>query len=156
MYKSTIVSHKINIGFIAYFFVCLVIAFNALEVGLIAIALGVGVMTYKSGIELDTEKRRYRRFTKLLGYDFGSWRPLPLIKYVTVVRIQTVSNEPEDGRGPEVEYQYRLMLAVEGHMRVIKLSTLDLNTALTEAMKIGEALNLRVYDCSFPDKKWIR
>lgn len=33
---------------------------------------------------------------------------------------------------------------------------MELDNALTEAMKIGEALDVKVLDCTTPDRIWIR
>jgi len=156
MYKSTFIANKFNLGFVIYFVLCLFISIYYFEIGLLGVAFGIGFLTYQSGIELDTEKSRYRSFMKVLGYTIGGWRHLPEIKHVSVVRILCLTSEADGGESTGCDYQYKLILAVNDHKRVIKLSTLDRDKALNEAMKIGETLDLKVYDCTTPDKKWLR
>lgn len=156
MYKSTINANRFNISFVVYFVICLVTGYYFIEAGLAATALGVVMLTYQSGIELDTEKSRYRNFMKVLGYTLGEWRYLPKIKYVSVVRVLYLTSEVDGSEPESCDYQYKLILAVDDNQRIIKLSTLDKDKALEEAMQIGERLNLGVYDCTTPEKKWIR
>lgn len=49
----------------------------------------------------------------------------------------------------------QLNFAVEDKRRVDKLKELDREEALSEAMRIGEALDLQVLDCSSPENKWL-
>nr|WP_321451826.1 hypothetical protein [uncultured Carboxylicivirga sp.] len=155
MYKSTFTANRLNAFFISYFIAAAILSFFYIETGLLAVAIGVAVLTYSAGIEIDTTNKRYRNYSKILGYTLGGWRHLPEIKYVSVVRYISVS-EGDAGEADSSDYQYKLILAVEGQKRVIKLSSFDKERALDEAMKIAEKLDLKVYDCTSPDKKWIR
>lgn len=155
-YYRKVKANKFNFGFFTYFVFCIILGVFILELGLLGIAIGIGLLTYQSGVELDTDNNKYRSFMKILGYRLGEWRVLPKVNYVTVVRSLAITSETESGAAAGFEYQYNLNLAVEDRKRIIKLGTYELKPALEEALQIGDALQLKVYDCSSPDKKWIR
>jgi len=156
-YKSTLDKHKLNFSFIAFFLVCTAIAvFIHLNIGLIGLAIGVALLTYQGGIEIDVSRQRYRNYMVVLGVTVGEWQKLSPIKYVTVVRYLGVTGETESGAIDGVAHMYKLSLAVDDKRRVVKIKTLALSDALSEAMKIGEALDVKVLDCTTPNRKWIR
>ncbi|MCU4166156.1 hypothetical protein J1N12_19300 [Marinilabiliaceae bacterium A049] len=155
MYKSTFTANRLNVYFISYYVAAVILSYYSIETGLMAIAIGIAAMTYSAGIELDVGNNRYRNFSKVLGYTMGGWRHLPAIKYVSVVRYLSVS-EGDSGEADTSDYLYKLVLAVDDHKRVIKLCSFNKEKALDEAMKIGENLDLKVYDCTTPERKWIR
>jgi len=125
-----------------------------MEFGLIALIIGISALTYSSGLEIDVENSRYRNYSKILGYNLGEWKHLPPVKYVSVVRY--ISSDADSGESDSSDYQYKLILAVDDHKRVVKLTSLEKEKAIEEALKIGEKFDLKVYDCTSPEKKWIR
>ncbi|MBS2097352.1 hypothetical protein [Carboxylicivirga linearis] len=155
MYKSTYTANRLNLSFISYFIACIVLSVFYIETGLIALAIGVTALTYSAGLEIDVKNNRYRNYSKILGYNLGGWKHLPPVKYVSVVRYISVS-DADSGESDSSDYQYKLILAVDDHKRVVKLTSLEKEKAIEEALKIGEMFDLKVYDCTTPEKKWIR
>jgi hypothetical protein len=164
-YKSITEQSKIGMVYATIYFLMSAIITTVLYVyigligfplGAVTILLGATLLSYKGGIEIDLERRMFRNYVYVLGFHMGGWRRMPKIKYVSVVRFMSCMGKFTVGETVEKRNNYKLILAVDGVKRFIKIRTLSKQIALDEALKIGEFFDLPVYDCSSHEKKWLR
>jgi len=136
---------------------------------LIHIILGVvlALITYmfvatKTGVEIDVTNNRFRRNMILLGHDFGKWRLLPPVKYVSVVRMKESAKSFSGAtatlsRQTTGSFIYNINLIVDNKkIRYIKILSARKKEALQKAILIGNALDIKVLDYTSHDKQWIR
>jgi len=128
----------------------------ALIPGLIAIFTSIS----KTGIHIDKDKKRYRKYDSFSGIYFGRWKTLPQPEYVTLVRV-ILSNQrkqptpvivPEHTGGVR---SYRVNLVVDDEDRYIPVCRGSREDMTREALKLGRILDIRVLDYSTSEKKWI-
>ena len=162
-YKSTEIKKRFTFSLFFYFGLVLYLYLSInFTVGVIATFIVVSLLSMREGVEIEFEKERYRSYTTLFGHTFGKGKPLPNIQYVTAVRVLQSSKRYQASSAQYVQkvsfknYKYNVNLAVDGKQRVIKLWTLSHENALKEALKIGEALDLKVLDYTTPEKNWVR
>ncbi len=128
--------------------------------GPICFVLGVLSAFSYQGIIIDTTTQRYMKYDRFLNFRIGGWKDLPVASYVTIVRINLSSRRtaptpiigPQDKKGVRA---FKVNLVVEGRMRFIGICRGSLEKMTTEALRLGEQLQLRVLDYTTHEKKWI-
>ncbi len=162
-YKSSEIPTRINFVLFVVFAVNLSITIYASVIlGLILTILTIGFLLIKSGLEIDTEANIMRRYSRIFGYVSGKWAIIPELDYVTVVSVKITSKKYQASgaiyvQSPSSDVKYRVNLATKDRRNpVIKVLTSEKNEAISEALKIGEALDLNVLDSTSPDRKWIK
>jgi hypothetical protein len=162
-YKSSEIPTRFNFGLFVVFAVNLSISiFASVFLGLILTTLTIGFLLIKSGLEIDTEENRMRRYSRIFGYVSGKWTKIPELDYVTVVSVKMTSKKYQASgamyvQSPSSDVKYRVNLATKDRRNpVIKVVTCGKSEAINEALKIGEALSLNVLDSTNPDRKWIK
>ncbi|TRX65812.1 hypothetical protein [uncultured Carboxylicivirga sp.] len=122
----------------------------------------MGFVLAKSGLEIETQENRMRRYISILGYVSGKWIEIPELDYVTIVRVKMTSKKYQASgaiyvQAPSSKVKYRVNLATKDRRnRVVKVLTSEKDEAISEALKIGEALNLNVLDSTSHNQKWIK
>lgn len=121
---------------------------------------GVMLSFSYQGVKIDTANRRYLKYDRFMWLRIGRWEPMPEPSYVTVVRINLSSRrtlptplEPPEER--KAVRTYKVNLVVEGEERFISICRGPLNEMISEALRLGKHLNLKVLDFSTHEKKWI-
>lgn len=126
----------------------------------ISLVLAILVSFSFEGITIDPVKQRFIKYDRIIGIKMGKWAPLPKSSYVTLVRINLNNQKnmnspiiaPQPGKGTRA---YKVNLVVEGDMRFIAICRGSLEKMTKEALKLGQALEIRVLDYTTHDKKWI-
>jgi len=127
-----------------------------------SVSLLVGILISFSyrGTLIDEKKLRYMKYDRFLWVKIGRWESMSVPSYVTVVRINLSSRRtlpsplalPENKKGAK---SYKVNLVVEGDERYINVCMGSLDAMITEALRLGKHLNIRVLDYTTHDKKWI-
>lgn len=114
----------------------------------------------KSGVQLDAEQKKFRRYTKVLGMFtfFGKWNRLMKIDYVLLFRTLYAKCEactPEDFEKSSV---VQLSLVYNKNRRLIIHETNDLKDVKETAIKLARDLSVSLRD-SATDRRnpvWIK
>lgn len=127
---------------------------------IISFVLGILVSFSYEGITIDPLKQQFIKYDRIIGIKMGRWAALPKPSYVTLVRINLNNMKnmnspiiaPQPGKGARA---YKVNLVVEGDKRFIPICRGPLEKMTEEALKLGQALEIRVLDYTTHDKKWI-
>lgn len=124
----------------------------------IAMALAAfGLITYQSGIEVDFTAQTYRLVTAFGSKGFGDWKPFPPIKCVSVFKTNLVSttygrsNASITTRNEVIQVN----LATEQNERIQLHETENMDEAMTFAKDVAQKLNLKVWDATTKEGKWV-
>ena len=128
--------------------------------GFAAILVGIMLSFSYQGVKIDPSNNRYLKYDRFMWLKIGRWEPMPEPSYVTIVRINLSSRRslpsplvpPEEGK--EIK-SYKVNLVVEGDQRYISICRGPLKDMVSEALRLGKHMNLRVLDYSTHEKKWI-
>jgi len=129
--------------------------------GVISVLLIFATVNSHTGVHIDPENGRYRKYDRFWGLKIGKWEKLPQPSYVGLVRINLSSVRSAAStivvpQGKKAARAYKINLAVEGPKRYISICKGNLDKMTLEALRLGEHLDLKVMDMSTADKKWIR
>jgi hypothetical protein len=113
-----------------------------------------------SGYILDKENSRIKMISGYSGILMGKWYKLPEIKYVSLLRISqardTSSGSIISSTSPKsFGYQVNLVVRVHREHRPINLMTTNIEKAKDEGKKLGEYLDLRVFDSTSYKRCWL-
>lgn len=110
-----------------------------------------------NGIELDLTNRKYRDVNWIGSYGIGQWSELPEIKYISVFK--ALMSQSLQGRSGTTVTQKNSVIQINlihGKNKRLKVyQTEDKEEAFFKAKIISEALNLRIYDATSKDRKWM-
>ena len=73
---------------------------RALVVGVVAIILGLIIVTSYGGTLIDFTERRYKEYYSIGGYKYGEWTQLPVILTVKVISANYISTNTPNGISP--------------------------------------------------------
>ena len=114
------------------------------------ILLGAALkLSLREGFELDLDGKKYRKLYSILGINFGSWKALPTIEYVSVFK--TVKNSrarvitAEANLGFEV---FKLNLFYETNKHIEVYVSENKENAFKIANHIAMILYVEVYDAT--------
>ncbi len=121
------------------------------------ILLGAALkLSLREGFELDLEEKRYRNVYSIFALNFGFWKKLPKIEYISVFK--TIKNSrtrvitAEATLGFEV---FKLNLFY-GHNQHIEAYVSDeLEDAFEIAKHIAVVLEVDILDATLSEKEWI-
>ena len=117
---------------------------------------GSGLLISRDGIELDFQNRKYRTITSFGPQDFGTWKDLKDIKYVSVFKATLVS-EVESFSARMIRSEEKVIqvnLIVGKNQRIRLLETKDPDGVFGFAKDIAAKLNLRIWDATERKGKW--
>lgn len=119
------------------------------------------VLFKTSGYILDKENKRIKMVSGYSGFKLGKWYKLPEVKYISLLRINQPSNSNSgsiiSSTSPKnFGYQVNLVVRVHREHRPIKLMTTNVEEAKEEGKKLGEFLDLKVYDSTSYKRKWLK
>ena len=139
----------------------LVFLFNGENIGAAICFVLSGLLAFSyQGVLIDADGQRYMKYDRFLKFRIGSWVELSTPSYVTIVRIKLSNRRtapspivaPEDKKGVRA---FKVNLVVDGDERFIPICHGSLEKMTSEALRLGEHLQLRVLDYSTHEKKWI-
>lgn len=114
------------------------------------ILLGAALkLSLREGFELDLDGKKYRKLYSILGLNFGFWKPLPSIEYVSVFKTIKKSRArviaAEANLGFEV---YKLNLFYNRNKHIEVYVSEDKDNAFKVANHIAMILYIEVYDAT--------
>lgn len=117
----------------------------------------IGLLAYQDGIEVNFKERTYRMITAFGPQGFGSWEPLPPIKCVSVFKTKLVSTTYGRSNASVTSTQevIQVNLATERNKRIRLFETEDKEEAFRFAKEVSQKLELRIWDATDRDGKWI-
>jgi hypothetical protein len=134
--------------------------YNQYTGAVISIILGILLLFSYQGIIIDRGSMRYLKYDRFLRFRIGTWEPLSPPSYVTIVRINLSSKRTMPspmvlpGSSKDAK-SYKVNLVVEGTERYVNICRGSLEKMTSEAMRLGNFLEVRVLDFSTHEKKWI-
>ncbi|MFT4847988.1 MAG: hypothetical protein ACI83B_000512 [Sediminicola sp.] len=113
-------------------------------------------LSLREGFELNLEDKRYRKIHSLFAVNFGLWKNLPKIEYVSVFKTIKKSRArvitAEANLGFEV---YKLNLFYKKNKRIEAYVSDDMLDAFQIAKHIAIALNIDILDATKSEKVWL-
>lgn len=121
------------------------------------ILLGVALkLASRKGFELNLEQRRYRNVYSIFALNFGLWKDLPEIEYVSVFRTTKNSRvrviTAETTLGIEI---FKVNLFYNRNHHIEAYLSDSLKDAFKVAKHIAIFLELDILDASKPEQEWI-
>jgi len=111
---------------------------------------GIGVfLMLREGSEIDLNSKKYREIYSVVGIDFGKWKDLPELEYVSV--FETTENKRVQAMGATTTMKnniYKLNLFYERNKKIEAYKTKSRNDAFEVAMHLSTALNIEIYDAT--------
>ena len=130
--------------------------------GIFIAILGLAVTFMPSGFIIDKKNHKIKKVNYLLGIPIGKWKEMPNIQYISLLRVirkgkRRQSPAPVFASNISDQYMYQINLIIkEERMKPFRLISTSRDHAIKEGLKLGEYLNLKVFDMTTPKKKWIR
>jgi len=111
---------------------------------------GIGVfLMLGEGSEIDLNSKKYREIYSVIGIDFGKWKDLPELEYVSVFK--TTENKRVQGMGATSTMKndvYKINLFYERNKKIEAYRTKNKNDAFEVAKHLSYALNIEIYDAT--------
>jgi hypothetical protein len=118
---------------------------------------GIGVFLVMSqGSEINLDTKKYREFYSVLGIDFGTWKDLPQLDYVSVFK--TKENSRVQGMGASANFSnpiIKLNLFYNTNKKIEVYKTEDVDEAFKLAKHIAEVFRIDVLDATDKESKWL-
>lgn len=124
---------------------------------MIMVMASTGIFAYQTGIEFNFAKKIYREINAFGPQSFGEWKDLPPIEYISVFKVNLVS--AVYGRsGASVSTKrgvYQVNLITNQNRRLRILETENIEEAFQFAKEYATYLDLKIWDASTKDAKWL-
>jgi hypothetical protein len=124
------------------------------------IVLGLGSLfffAYSKGVEINFEQHKFRKAKFLGNIPYGEWEEIPEIKYVSVFKV--ISSQSiigiAGGRVTSREKITQINLIYGSNKRINVYKTDDTNDAFEKALFIAQHLNVKLFDATSRNTKWI-
>lgn len=118
---------------------------------------GIGVFLVMSqGSEINLDTKKYREFYSVLGIDFGTWKDLPQLDYVSVFK--TKENSRVQGMGASANFSnpiIKLNLFYNTNKKIEVYKTEDLQEAFELAKHLAETFQIDILDATERETKWL-
>ena len=122
----------------------------------ITIVIGILIFLIKSVTTIDIEKKRYRTEYKLFNKSYGKWENLPDISYISLTKTLSVSKSDTLGyNSKDTDNLYKINFIYSKNKRMTIYNTEEYDKLLEVANSISEKLELRIYDATTRDRKWL-
>ncbi|MEM6721710.1 MAG: hypothetical protein AAF611_20445 [Bacteroidota bacterium] len=110
----------------------------------------------REGSEIVLDTKRYRKFTDILGFRFGSWKELPNIDYISVFSAtETMVIRDFTGDSRVKNDVIVINLFHNGNHRIKVYTTNNKEKAFSIAKQIAERLKIDILDATEAESKWI-
>ncbi len=136
--------------------IAIYILLNGVLFGFVAIALSV-VVLQSEGCQIDLESKTYRKTYSILGLNFGKWKPLPEVEYVSVfATTQTTAVWVSSASTNVTESIYAINLFHNRNQKIEANVTFDKKDAFDVALHLADALETDMLDATVTgDFKWM-
>lgn len=118
---------------------------------------GIGVFLVMSqGSEINLDTKKYREFYSVLGIDFGTWKDLPELEYVSVFK--TKENSRVQAMGASANFSnsiIKLNLFYNTNRKIEVYKTEDVNEGFELAKHLSEVLSIDILDATDKESKWL-
>lgn len=118
---------------------------------------GIGVfLALSEGSEINLETKRYREFYSIFGIDFGTWKELPVIDYISVFK--TKENSRVQSMGASANFStpiIKLNLFYNSNKKIEAYKTEDRDDAFNVASHLAENLGIDILDATEKESKWL-
>lgn len=116
-----------------------------------------GILSYKRGIEIDFENRRYKYFTAFGPQEFGDWENIGSLKYVSVFAANYVNTVQGVGAASASVNNklFEVNLITENNLRINICTLKDIEVAFEQAHIMASKLSLKIYDATTREPKWL-
>jgi len=162
-YRSTEIKTRFNTSLFIVFTLELAFLFAvSYIVGGLLIAVTLGVLFIRTGVEIDLDNNRMRSYFNFFGMESGNWTSIPELKYVSVVRVKTKKKRFQASSDMYVQVstknvKYNVNLITEDkRKRFIRMLSAEKEEAIEKALELGKTLDLKVLDYTSHDKVWIK
>ncbi|MCB9262914.1 MAG: hypothetical protein H6607_11125 [Flavobacteriales bacterium] len=136
---------------------------HAVTFGLILMAFSIFLALFRYGYEIDGKRLKWRYVRSFLGWKSGDWQSLENLDYISVVGVVRGSNL----RVPTImgamnisDNKHRgtcyLQFVFVNSRKPERIFMYDSEEGVEKALAIGNYLDVEVYDCTTPNKQWIR
>lgn len=116
--------------------------------GLLFIAAGMR-LSMRQGIELNLEDKKYRMLYSIYAIDFGVWKPIPEIEYVSVFKTKQKTRARLIAAQALTEsIVFKLNLFYQGNKHIEAYVTDSKEDAFKVSESLALALNTEVYDAT--------
>jgi hypothetical protein len=108
------------------------------------------------GIEFDFKNKKFRPLKSVLGLDFGRWKDLPDIEFVSVFK--TNENTALRSRSAEAMVKkevIKLNLFYDTNKKIEAYTTEDRTEAFDKAKELAKILDISVFDATQSNTKWL-
>jgi len=113
---------------------------------LLGVALKLGL---REGVEIDLNARRYRKVYSVFAVNFGSWKALPKIEYISVFKTKKKSRSRVVAAEANLDFVvYKLNLFHNTNKHIEAYVSDDKNEAFKVANHIALVLETEVYDAT--------
>lgn len=153
-YKKKVPIMKLIFGFTLFCFGIHGAIFNNVF-SLVLSGIGVFLMLTQ-GSEIDLESKKYRELHSVLGVDFGKWKTLPDIEYVSV--FASTESSRVRGMGASANFKtkvIKLNLFYNKNKKIEAYRTINTNDAFKVAKHLSEALSIDILDATEREFKWL-
>ena len=150
---------KVPIIKLVFGFVLICIGINgAIFTNIFSIVVsGIGVfLVLTQGSEINLETKRYREFHSVFGVDFGAWKDLPDLEYVSVFK--TKENSRVQAMGASANFSnpiIKLHLFYHTNQKIEAYITEDKEEAFKVAKHLANVLHIDVLDATERESKWL-
>ena len=123
--------------------------------GLVPLFIGLYLLI-QDGVELDYERKRYRRVKSLFGITLGKWQPLPDIEYISVFKTTETTTVWASSASANVSsFVVKVNLFYDTNQKIEIYDSKNLDDAFLKAKQIASVLNIAVLDATSRETKWL-
>ncbi len=130
--------------------------------GIFIAIMGLAITFMPRGFLIDKENNKIKKVYYFLGIPIGEWREMPNIQYVSLLRAIQKSRRrqnpaPAFASRASNHYVYQVNLIIkEDRMKALRLISTTREHAIKEGLKLGEYLDVKVFDRTTSKKKQLR
>lgn len=121
------------------------------------ISIGVGIfLLLIEGSEFDFKNQKYREVKSILGFNFGTWKPIPEIEYVSVFKTNETTTLRQLSAEANVTNEIiKLNLFYNTNQKIEAFNTYNIDEAFEKAKEIASILNVDILDATERETKWL-
>lgn len=122
------------------------------------VLLGLGFALLRTeGVEIDLASKKYRELISILGINFGKWKVLPELDYISVFATTESTRVWASAASAVVKDRVILLnIFYDGNKKIEVYRSYDLKDAFTVASHYADALIIDLLDATTPnDFKWV-
>ena len=154
-YRKEVPLMKSILGYSLFIFGLTALATGYILMGVIFIALGLG-LTLKEGSQINLTDKTYRTIKSIAGIETGKWQPVPDFEYISVFRTrenQTVNVISATATTSSEVIMLNLFYNRNKHITFYKTNNKDDAFKVAEHFKL--ALDIDILDATEREKKWL-